>query len=61
MFLKVSLMREVMRLDGEGEVGIQGCLTHRLDNSFLKIILGHYTYPCFGLKDSHVRKGCFPL
>jgi hypothetical protein len=45
-----------MRLEEEGEVGIQGCLTPRPDNSFLKIILGQYTYPCFGLKDSHVRK-----
>jgi hypothetical protein len=61
VFLKVSSIREVMQLDEEGEVGIQGCLTPRLDNSFLKIILGHYTYPCFGLKDSRVRKGCFPL
>jgi hypothetical protein len=29
-----------MRLEEEGEVGIQGCLTPRPDNSFLKIILG---------------------
>jgi hypothetical protein len=40
VFLKVSSMREVMRLEEEGEVGIQGCLTPRPDNSFLKIILG---------------------
>jgi hypothetical protein len=61
VFLKVSSMREVMRLDEEREVGIQGCLTPRLDNSFFKIILGQYTYHCFCLKDSHVRKGCLPL
>jgi hypothetical protein len=27
VFLKISSMREVMRLEEEGEVGIQGCLT----------------------------------
>jgi hypothetical protein len=45
-----------MRLEEEGEVGIQGCLTPKPDNSFLKSILGQYTYPFFGLQDSHVRK-----
>jgi hypothetical protein len=45
VFLRVLSMREVMRLEEEGEVGIQGCLTPKLDNSFLKIILGQYTYP----------------
>jgi hypothetical protein len=48
-----------MRLEEEWEVGIQGCLTPRPDNSFLKIILEQYIYPCFGLKDSRVRKSLF--
>jgi hypothetical protein len=48
-----------MQLEEEGEVGIQGCLIPKPDNSFLKIILGQYTYPCFGLKDSRVRKSLF--
>jgi hypothetical protein len=48
--LKISSIRGVMRLEEEGEVGIQGCLTRRPDKSFLKIILGQYTYPFFGLK-----------
>ena len=48
-----------MRFGNEGEVGIQGCLTPRSDNSFLKIILGQYIYPCFGLKDNRVRKSLF--
>ena len=48
-----------MRFEEEGEIGIQGCLTPRLDDSFLKIIFGQYTYPCFGLKDNRVRKNLF--
>jgi hypothetical protein len=48
VFLKISSMRGVMQLEEEGEVHIQGCLTPKLDNSFLKIILGQYTYTCFG-------------
>ena len=59
VFLKISSMKGVMRFEEEGEIGIQGCLTPRLDNSFLKVILGQYTYPCFGLRDSHVRKSLF--
>ena len=59
MFLKISLMKGMMRFQKEGEIGIQGCLTPRFDNSFLKIILGQYTYPCFGLRDSRVRKSLF--
>jgi hypothetical protein len=48
VFLKMSSIREVTRLKEEGEVGIQGCLIPILDNSFLKIILGQYTYSYFG-------------
>jgi hypothetical protein len=48
-----------MRLGKEWEIGMQGCLTPRPGNSFFKIILGQYTYPCFGLKDSCVRKSLF--
>ena len=59
MFLKISLTRGVMQFEEEWEIGIQGCLTSRPDNSFLKIILRQYTYPCFGLKDSRVRKSLF--
>ena len=59
MFLKISSTRGVMGFGKEGEIGIQGCLTPIPDNSFLKIILGQYTYPCFGLKDSPVRKSLF--
>jgi hypothetical protein len=55
MLLKISSMKGVIEFQEEEEVGIQGCLT-RPDNSFLKIILGQYTYHCFGLKDSRVRK-----
>jgi hypothetical protein len=40
VFLKMSSMRGVMRFEEEREVGIQGCLTPKPDNSFLKIILG---------------------
>ena len=54
VFLKISSIRGVMRFKEEGEVGIQVCLTPRPDNSFLKIILGQYIYPCFGLKGSRV-------
>ena len=59
MFLKISSIRGVMRFEEEGEIGIQGCLTPRLDNSFLKTILGQYTYSCFGLRDSHLKKSLF--
>ena len=48
-----------MRFGKEGEVCIQCCLTFRPDNSFLKIILGQYTYPCFGLKDNSIKKSLF--
>jgi hypothetical protein len=48
VFLKISSMRGVTRFEEEVEIDIQGCLTPRPNNSFLKIILGQYTYPCFG-------------
>ena len=59
MFLKISSIRGVMRFEKEGEIGIQGCHIPRPDNSFLKIILGQYTYPCYGLNDNRVRKSLF--
>ena len=59
MFLKISSTKGVMQFEEDVEVGIQGCLTPRPDNFFLKIIFGQYTYPCFRLKDNHVRKSLF--
>jgi hypothetical protein len=49
-------MREVMWLEEEGEVGIQVALPSNLITLFPKVILGYYTYPCFGWRDSRVRK-----
>jgi hypothetical protein len=41
VFLKISPMRGVMRFGKKMEVDIHGCLTPRLDNSFLlKTIFG---------------------
>jgi hypothetical protein len=61
MFLKISSIRGVMRFEKEWEIGIQGCLTPRPDNSFLNIILRQYTYSCFGLKDRQYTYSCFGL
>jgi hypothetical protein len=34
VFLKISSMRGVMQLEEKWEIGLQGCLTPKLDNSF---------------------------
>ena len=59
MFLKISSTRGVMLFGKEWEVGIKDYLTLKPNNSFLKIILGQYTYSFFGLKDSYIRKSLF--
>jgi hypothetical protein len=46
-------------LGKKGRLANRVALPPDLTTLFLKIILGQYTYPCFGLKDSRVRKSLF--
>jgi hypothetical protein len=52
-------MRGVMRLEEEGEVGIQGCLNPKPDNYFFQDYTWIIYLPFFGFKDRRVRKSLF--